>query len=140
MIEPANSRIPRQRLYFGLGTLLLFVAACAAIFGCFRFGYDSGLTSGKQQWLDETTHPLVYNVGDINRAPDGEADFDTLINTMTTEIEKTSWDSVGGQGTIQPVNRDQVLIGQTKQVHEQIRDFLQSIRDGRRVLTMGNGK
>jgi hypothetical protein len=140
MIELANSRSPRQRLYFGLGTLLLFVAACAAIFGCFRFGYDRGLASGRERWLDEATHPLVYNVGDINRAPDGEADFDTLINTMTTEIEETSWDAVGGQGTISPVNRDQLLIGQTKHVHEQIRDFLQSIRDGRRVLKTGNGK
>jgi hypothetical protein len=131
MIEPINSHTPRRRLYFGLGTLLLFVAACAAIFGCFRFGYDRGLASGKQRWFDETPYPVVYNVGDINRLHDGKVDISVYI---FTEVKPESWGDVGGQCQHMPLGQDQLIISQTANGHESVKEFLQSVRDGRRVL------
>jgi len=118
-------------MHFGLRALLLLIAGFAAIFGSYRFGYDRGLASGKQRWFDETPHPVVYNVGDINHSHDGKVDISVYI---ITEVKPESWGNVGGQCQLMPLGQDQLIISQTSDGHESIKELLQSIRDGRRVL------
>ena len=57
------------------------------------------------------------------------ADFDTLIELITTTIEPDSWDEVGGPGTIAefPTNLS-LVISQTQEVHEKISDLLEQLR------------
>ena len=57
------------------------------------------------------------------------ADFDSLIELITTTIEKDSWEDVGGAGTIKEFRGNlSLVISQTQQVHEQIRDLLDQLR------------
>ncbi len=58
-----------------------------------------------------------------------QPDFDTLTDLITSTIHPTSWDEVGGPGTIQefPTNLS-LVISQTQEVHEQIRDLLAQLR------------
>ena len=57
------------------------------------------------------------------------ADFDTLIDLITTTIEPDSWDEVGGPGTIAefPTNLS-LVISQTQEVHDKISDLLEQLR------------
>ena len=57
------------------------------------------------------------------------ADFDTLIELITTTIEPDSWDEVGGPGTIAefPTNLS-LVISQTQEIHEKISDLLEQLR------------
>jgi general secretion pathway protein D len=57
------------------------------------------------------------------------ADFDTLIELITSTIAPDSWDEVGGAGAIEPfpVNLS-LVISQTQDVHEQINDLLDQLR------------
>lgn len=57
------------------------------------------------------------------------ADFDTLIELITTTVEPDSWDEVGGPGTIAdfPTNLS-LVISQTQEVHEKISDLLEQLR------------
>lgn len=57
------------------------------------------------------------------------ADFDTLIELITTTIEPDTWEEVGGQGSISgfPTNLS-LIVGQTQDVHEQIADLLAQLR------------
>jgi general secretion pathway protein D len=58
-----------------------------------------------------------------------QADFDSLINLITSTIAAPTWDDVGGQGTIQPFNTNlSLVVSQTQEVHEQIADLLQQLR------------
>jgi general secretion pathway protein D len=57
------------------------------------------------------------------------ADFDTLINLITTTIRPESWEAIGGPGSIEgfPTNLS-LVISQTQEVHEQIADLLDQLR------------
>ncbi|PQO45003.1 nucleoporin [Blastopirellula marina] len=60
------------------------------------------------------------------------ADFDSLINTITTVIEPESWEDLGGPGAIQPYHVSDVLIvAQTDEIHKKLDDLLREIRAGR---------
>jgi len=58
-----------------------------------------------------------------------QADFDTLIDLITSTIAPTSWDTVGGPGSIEgfPTNLS-LVVSQTQDVHEQIADLLDQLR------------
>ncbi len=57
------------------------------------------------------------------------ADFDSLIQLITSTIEPTSWDEVGGSGAIEEFRTNlSLVISQTEDVHDQIRDLLQQLR------------
>jgi general secretion pathway protein D len=58
-----------------------------------------------------------------------QADFDTLIDLITSTIAPTTWDTVGGPGSIEgfPTNLS-LVISQTQDVHEQIADLLDQLR------------
>ena len=57
------------------------------------------------------------------------ADFDTLINLITTTVEPESWEDNGGVGTIAgfPTNLT-LIVSNTQEVHEAIVDLLEQLR------------
>jgi general secretion pathway protein D len=57
------------------------------------------------------------------------ADFDSLIDLITTTIEPTSWDTVGGPGAISQFETNlSLVVSQTQEVHEQLVDLLEQLR------------
>jgi len=84
----------------------------------------------------------IYPVGDIiNRAEfaafdapghgGGSADYDSLIEMITSCIEPTSWADVGGPGSIAPMTvrgTETLVIAQTYQVHHKIAALLADLR------------
>jgi general secretion pathway protein D len=58
-----------------------------------------------------------------------EPDFDSLIELITTTIAPTTWDEVGGPGSIAPFETNlSLVISQTQEVHEKIADLLEQLR------------
>ncbi len=57
------------------------------------------------------------------------ADFEPLINLITTTIAPTTWDDVGGAGTVEQFEANlSLVISQTQEVHEEIADLLEQLR------------
>jgi general secretion pathway protein D len=57
------------------------------------------------------------------------ADFDSLIQLITSTIAPTTWDEVGGSGSIEEFRTNlSLVISQTEDVHDQIRDLLEQLR------------
>jgi general secretion pathway protein D len=57
------------------------------------------------------------------------ADFDSLIELITTTISPDSWDEVGGPGSISGFDTNlSLVVSQTQEVHEQIADLLEQLR------------
>ncbi|MCA9174758.1 MAG: hypothetical protein KDB14_09770 [Planctomycetales bacterium] len=73
------------------------------------------------------TQPMGMGPGGAGGA--ALADFDTLIELITTTIAPDSWDEVGGPGAIEafPTNLS-LVVSQTQDVHEQISDLLDQLR------------
>jgi general secretion pathway protein D len=58
-----------------------------------------------------------------------QADFDSLIDLITSTIQPTTWDDVGGPGSIAPFETNlSIVVSQTQDVHEQIVDLLEQLR------------
>ena len=58
-----------------------------------------------------------------------QADFDSLIDLITSTIEPTTWDDVGGPGSIAPFETNlSLVVSQTQEVHEEIVDLLEQLR------------
>jgi uncharacterized protein YfaS (alpha-2-macroglobulin family)/TolA-binding protein len=77
----------------------------------------------------------LYPVSDLVLARDeaGQtwADFDSLIQTVTSTVEPESWDEVGGPGSVSGMSypgADVLVIRQTDQVHEEIASLLARMR------------
>lgn len=73
------------------------------------------------------SQPLGYGGGSMGGA--ALADFDTLIELITSTIAPDTWDDVGGPGAIEsfPTNLS-LVISQTQDVHDQIADLLEQLR------------
>lgn len=73
------------------------------------------------------SQPLGYGTGSMGGA--ALADFDTLIELITSTIAPDTWDDVGGPGAIEsfPTNLS-LVISQTQDVHDQIADLLEQLR------------
>jgi general secretion pathway protein D len=57
------------------------------------------------------------------------ADFDTLIQLITSTTQPDTWDEVGGPGAVEPFPTNlSLVISQTQDVHEQIADLLEQLR------------
>ncbi len=57
------------------------------------------------------------------------ADFDTLMELITSTVEPDSWDTIGGPGAIEPFPTNlSLVISQTQDVHDQIADLLEQLR------------
>ncbi len=58
-----------------------------------------------------------------------QADFDSLIELITSTVKPTTWDDVGGPGSIKQFETNlSLVISQTQDVHEEIEDLLQQLR------------
>jgi general secretion pathway protein D len=58
-----------------------------------------------------------------------QADFDSLIELITTTVKPQTWDEVGGPGSISEFrNNLSLVISQTQDVHEEIVDLLGQLR------------
>ena len=75
----------------------------------------------------QSPQPSGFGPGGMGGA--AMADFDTLIELITSTIAPDTWDEVGGAGAIEPfpVNLS-LVISQTQEVHEQIADLLDQLR------------
>ncbi len=71
--------------------------------------------------------PLSSGPGGVGGA--AQADFESLIELITTTVAADSWDEVGGPGSIKefPTNLS-LVISQTQEVHEEIADLLEQLR------------
>lgn len=77
---------------------------------------------------------LVFVVGDDdddflagNHSPWAEADYDSLIDLITTTVRPTAWDSVGGPGNIDAY-RGCLVFSQTEEVFQEIDTLLAGLR------------
>ena len=65
-------------------------------------------------------------------APTGggsQADFQSLIDLIQNTVSPQSWNTVGGQGAIQPFATNlSIVVSQTQEVHEEITDLLEQLR------------
>ena len=58
-----------------------------------------------------------------------QADFDSLIDLITSTIDPTTWESVGGTGSIAKFETNlSLVVSQTQEVHEKIVDLLEQLR------------
>ncbi len=75
----------------------------------------------------QKSQPMGFGPGGMGGA--AMADFDTLIELITSTIAPDTWDEVGGAGAIEPfpINLS-LVISQTQEVHEQIADLLDQLR------------
>ena len=57
------------------------------------------------------------------------ADFDSLIELITTTVAPETWDDVGGAGSIAPFETNlSLVVSQTQDVHEDLVDLLEQLR------------
>lgn len=74
-----------------------------------------------------STMPMGFGPGGLGGA--AMADFDSLIDLITTTVQPTTWDDVGGAGSIAPFETNlSLVISQTQDVHDEIADLLQQLR------------
>jgi len=73
------------------------------------------------------SQPLGYGPGSMGGG--AMADFDTLIELLTSTVAPDTWDAVGGPGAIEPFPTNlSLVISQTQDVHDQIADLLAQLR------------
>ncbi len=78
---------------------------------------------------------VIYPVSDLVYARDpttGEiwgGDYDALMELITSTTQPTTWDEVGGPGSVAPFPANScIVVSQTQDVHEQIDDLLATLR------------
>lgn len=70
----------------------------------------------------------MYPVGDLlAKKDDGALDYTPLLHALTTTIAPTSWNEVGGSGSVVPYN-GVLVIAQTEQVHQQTEQLFNGLR------------
>jgi type II secretory pathway component GspD/PulD (secretin) len=78
--------------------------------------------------------PKRIVVSDLASAPADpppvvEADFEPLVDLITSSVQPASWESVGGEGLIRPFEENlSLVVRQTQEVHEEIIDVLEQLR------------
>jgi general secretion pathway protein D len=77
----------------------------------------------------QTGQPQPNQFGPGGLKGGNQADFDSLIELITSTISPTTWTDSGGTGSIAPFETNLTLVvSQTQEVHEQIADLLQQLR------------
>ena len=73
------------------------------------------------------TGPIGFGPGGLGGG--AQADFDSLIDLITTTVRPDTWDAGGGAGTIAPFETNlSIVVSQTQEVHEEIVDLLEQLR------------
>ena len=71
--------------------------------------------------------PMGFGPGGLGGA--AQADFDSLIQLITSTIQPPTWIDVGGAGSIAPFETNlSIVVSQTQEVHEEIVDLLEQLR------------
>ena len=71
--------------------------------------------------------PMGFGPGGLGGG--SQADFDSLIELITSTIQPTTWDEVGGPGSIAGFETNlSLVVSQTQDVHEEIVDLLEQLR------------
>lgn len=88
---------------------------------------NSSMGSGMGGMGGGGSMPVGFGPGGLGGG--SNADFDSLIELITSTVDPESWQEVGGPGTISPYATNHVLVvRQTQEVHEEIRDLLEQLR------------
>jgi uncharacterized protein YfaS (alpha-2-macroglobulin family)/TolA-binding protein len=103
---------------------------------------DGVLLITTPEQADARLETVVYPVGDLVLVKDESgqtwADFDSLVNLITSTVKPTSWDTVGGPGSIARSEATNTLtLSQTQDVHEAIAAVLDRLREARRQSGAG---
>jgi hypothetical protein len=89
---------------------------------------------------DRDNASLVVKIYDVHellgRGGPVEGDYDVIVDLITSTIAAPTWDSVGGQGSIQRGPSETLIVSQTDAVLEQIADLLAALA---KVLTTNHG-
>jgi general secretion pathway protein D len=73
------------------------------------------------------SQPISMGPGGVGGG--AQADFDSLIELITTTVKPQTWDEVGGPGSVSEfANNLSLVISQTEDVHEEIVDLLEQLR------------
>jgi hypothetical protein len=90
---------------------------------------DEVLMITSKEEADRHLVTCVYDVRDLLQPAGGNADFDSLIDTIVSCIATESWaENGGGQSDIRPLPPGFLVISQTARVHEEIQDLLNAVR------------
>jgi general secretion pathway protein D len=74
-----------------------------------------------------TPRPVGFGPGGLGGA--SQADFDTLIELITSTIAPTTWVDAGGAGSIEGFDTNlSLVVSQTQEVHDEIVDLLEQLR------------
>ena len=88
-------------------------------------GLPGGIESA--QGLAQTIDPSGFSSG--GRGGATNADFDPLIELITTTIEPDSWEDAGGAGRLSEFETNlSLVVSSTQDVHDKIRDLLEQLR------------
>jgi hypothetical protein len=100
---------------------------------------DEVLLITTPEQADSMLETKVYPVADLvlpagaTTEPGGQADFDALIDLLTSTVKPTCWDSVGGPGSVVPFeNGMSIVVSQTQDVQEEIETVLEKLRKVKR--------
>jgi hypothetical protein len=77
----------------------------------------------------------VYDVDDLVVVPGG-ANYEVLIDVLTSNLAPASWNEAGGPGTVRECQLPGIhalIVTQTQEVHEQIAELLAALRRVRRT-------
>jgi hypothetical protein len=96
---------------------------------------DEVLLITTPQQAEKRLTTKVYPVADLVGCRDGKGepwdDYDTLVDVITGTIQPTTWDQVGGSGSISGAGLGSarvLIVSQSQDVHQQIIDLLEQIR------------
>ena len=136
----------RSKLQFTIRTLLFLALCVAGLLAGYRIGHQRGYTIGVQRRLSEVPVTVVYDVADhvsymVKDEESGGwrpahtdertptiADFDSLIEVITSTIHPDSWEEIGGAGSIQEVDdKLSLVVRQYPYVHEEIQSLFRSL-------------
>lgn len=75
------------------------------------------------------SNPMTSGFGPGSPGGGQQADFDSLIELITSTVKPQTWDEVGGPGSIAPFETNlSIVVSQTQDVHEEIVDLLEQLR------------
>lgn len=74
----------------------------------------------------------TYPVGDL--VDGNDANYDNLIEAITSTVKPPAWDEVGGPGSIKEVPKSKSLvISQTRECHDEVLELLRALRAARKA-------
>ncbi len=85
------------------------------------------LTMGQMAPGGRAAQPIGFGPGGVSGGV--QPDFDSLIDLITQTVARTSWDEVGGPGSVVGFETNlSLVISQTQEVHDEIVDLLEQLR------------